>query len=64
MQPPIQSLQQVAPPYAMDLHNTASAAGYWADRLGAEEQQRSYLVMQQVHIIFTLSHIVRFICLL
>jgi hypothetical protein len=48
MQPGMQGMQPMLPPYAMELANTASAAGYWADQLNAEEQQRSYLIMQQV----------------
>ena len=48
IQPAMQNMQQMVPPYSMELYNTASAAGYWAERLSADEQQRSYLVMQQV----------------
>lgn len=48
IQPGMQNMQQLVPPYPMELYNTASAAGYWAERLSADEQQRSYLVMQQV----------------
>ena len=51
IQPAMQNMQQMVPPYSMELYNTASAAGYWAERLGADEQQRSYLVMQQVPIL-------------
>ena len=48
MQPPMQGMQPVVSPYTMELNNAASAAGYWADHLSADEQQRSYLAMQQV----------------
>ena len=48
IQPGMQGMQPMMPPYAMELANAASAAGYWADRLSTDEQQRSYLVMQQV----------------
>ena len=51
----MQHMQQMVPPYSMDLYNTASAAGYWAERLSADEQQRSYLVMQQVPIPYVQS---------
>ena len=48
MQPGMQGMQPMMPPYAMELANAASAAGYWADRLSTDEQQRSHLVMQKV----------------
>ena len=48
MQPPMQGMQPVVSPYTMELNSAASAAGYWADHLSADEQQRSYLAMQQV----------------
>lgn len=50
LQPAMQSMPQMLSLYAAELNNTASAAGYWAERLGADEQQRSYLVVQQVRI--------------
>ena len=48
MQPPMQGVQPVVSPYTMKLNHAASAAGYWADHLSNDEQQRSYLAMQQV----------------
>ncbi|CAK0773929.1 hypothetical protein CVIRNUC_004116 [Coccomyxa viridis] len=43
----MQGVQPVVSPYTMELNNAASAAGYWADHLSNDEQQRSYLAMQQ-----------------
>ena len=48
MQPPMQGMQPVVSPYTMELNSAASAAGYWADHLSIDEQQHSYLTMQQV----------------
>ena len=48
MQPPMQGMQPAMSPYTIELNNAASAAGYWADHLSADEQQQSYLAMQQV----------------